>query len=250
MGLRKGFCTAALLGALVLAAGVDAAAAPGVCGKYDTLPVAGNAYVYQQDEWNSDLPQCAEVHGTGFALTKASFDLPTNAPPAAYPSLYRGCHWGSCSAPSALPIRVSAVKRITSSWVTKQPTNAVFDVTYDLWMNTKEWTNAQPDGSEVMIWIGSRGRIQPAGKRVAVAKLAGATWEVWQGRLSGWNIVTYRRVRHTTSVHNLDITAFLRDSVKRGTTKKNWFLIGGEAGFEVWKGVKGLATPSCWCDAR
>src|SRR3954453_4779506 len=147
MGLRKGFCTAALLGALVLAAGVDAAAAPGVCGKYDTLPVAGNAYVYQQDEWNSDLPQCAEVHGTGFALTKASFDLPTNAPPAAYPSLYRGCHWGSCSAPSALPIRVSAVKRITSSWVTKQPTNAVFDVTYALWKNKKGGTNPPAEGS-------------------------------------------------------------------------------------------------------
>ena len=93
----------------------------------------------------------------------------TGRPPA-YPSLYRGCHWGSCSAPSALPIRVSAVKRITSSWVTKQPTNAVFDVTYDLWTNTKEWTNAQPDGSEVMIWIGSRGRIQPAGKRVGVGE--------------------------------------------------------------------------------
>jgi hypothetical protein len=228
------------------AAGVasGSAAAPAVCGKYATLPVAGNTYVYQQDEWNSNAPQCADVHGTSFVLTKGAFDLPTNGPPATYPSFYRGCHWGSCSATSALPLRVSALKRVTSSWATKQPANGVYDVTYDLWTNTKEWAAGQPDGSEIMIWLASRGSIQPAGKRVGVATLAGARWEVWQGRQSGWNIVSYRRVKPTTAVRNLDVTAFVRDSVKRGTTKKAWFLIGGEAGFEIWQGGKGLATAS------
>jgi hypothetical protein len=233
-----------LVGACVAGAASGSAAAPAVCGKYQTLPVANNTYVYQQDEWNSNAAQCADVHGTSFVLTKGAFSLPTNGPPATYPSFYRGCHWGACTAPSALPIRVGTVKRITSTWVTTQPADGAYDVAYDLWTNTKEWTSGQPDGSEIMIWIASRGTIQPAGKRVGIATLAGAKWEVWQGRQSGWNIVSYRRVQHTTAVRGLDVEAFLRDSVTRGTTKKGWFLIGGEAGFEIWKGGKGLATTS------
>jgi hypothetical protein len=242
MRQMRRIATLVALAACTAAAAASGADAPAVCGKYETLPVASSAYVYQQDEWNSDLPQCAQVKGTSFVLTKGSFDLPTDGPPATYPSFYRGCHWGSCSAPSALPIRVGAIKRITSTWVTKQPASGAYDVTYDLWTNTASWASGQPDGSEIMIWLGSRGSVQPAGKRVASVRLAGAAWEVWEARASGWNLISYRRVRHTTAVRGLDVGAFVDDSVARGMTKKRWYLIGGEAGFEIWKGGKGLAT--------
>ncbi|MDX6562347.1 MAG: hypothetical protein QOD65_2161, partial [Gaiellales bacterium] len=74
----------------------EAASAPGtaVCGKFDTVLVGGPGgdYIYQQNEWNSTLRQCATVRGRSFVVTRAGFKLPSNGPPAAYPSLYRGCH--------------------------------------------------------------------------------------------------------------------------------------------------------------
>src|SRR5258708_7087821 len=106
-----------------VALGAGGRAGSSTCGEFDAVPVKGGDYIYQQDQWNSALVQCASVRGTSFALTKAAFDLPTNGPPATYPSFFRGCHWGGCSnsATSGLPLRVGAVKTITSTWLTKQP---------------------------------------------------------------------------------------------------------------------------------
>jgi Glycosyl hydrolase family 12 len=242
---------ALLFGLLLLAA---AAAAHGraasrlegpYCGVFDTAPVKGGAYIYQQDEWNSTRRQCAVVSGTGFLLTAASFDLPTNGPPATYPSLYRGCHWGGCSSgDNGMPVRVGGLKSIRSTWRTKQPAAGAYDVAYDVWTNTKPETRGQPDGSEIMIWLASRGGVQPFGTQVATVRLAGASWQVWQGRQASWNIVSYRRVVPTRVVRNLDVAAFVRDSVARRATKPSWYVIDGEAGFEIWKGGKGLATTS------
>jgi hypothetical protein len=235
-----------LLAALVaVAAGVargGPAPAETTCVKYGTVSVAENRYVYQQNEWNSDREQCARVRGTAFTLTEASFDLPTNGPPATYPSFFRGCHWGNCTFNSGLPRRVGGLRSVTSTWHTRQPASGAYNVTLDVWMNKAAATSGQPDGSEIMIWLNSRGPVQPFGSRVATVRLAGTRWAVWYGRASAWSVISYRRLQGTTGVRNLDVKAFLDDSVERGYTKKRWFLITGEAGFEIWKGGKGLAT--------
>jgi hypothetical protein len=248
---------AALLVVLVCGAGAASAAsgpATSVCAKFDTVLVGGPGgdYIYQQDEWNSSLQQCATVRGQSFTITKAGFQLPTNGPPATYPSFYRGCHWGACSASatSGLPKRVGALKSVRSTWLTRQPATGAYDVSFDVWTNKAETTSGQPDGSEVMIWLNSRGGVQPFGSRVGTVTLAGARWAVWAGRQSAWNIVSYRRLRGTTGVRNLNVKAFLTDSVRRGYTKASWFVLDGEAGFEIWQGGKGLATTSFSFDVR
>ena len=86
--------------------------------------------------------------------------------------------------------------------------------------------------------------MQPAGSRFATVRIGGASWQVWATRMSGWNYVAYRRTRGTASVRALNIRAFLNDSVARGSTKAGWYLIGDQAGFEIWKGGKGLGTRS------
>jgi cellulose 1,4-beta-cellobiosidase len=48
----------------------------------------------------------------------------------------------------------------------------------------------------------------------------------------------------TTSVSHLDLRALVADAVSRGYIGNSWYLIGVEAGFELWRGGAGLATDS------
>jgi Glycosyl hydrolase family 12 len=245
MGLRRVIVASFVVGALACG-GSPARAATTTCDRFGTIAVAGGTYVFQNDEWNSTQTQCTAVDATtgAWTITQASFDLPTNGAPAAYPSIYRGCHWGNCTTQNPLPIQVSKLVSARSSWSTTQADAGAYDVAYDIWTNSSPTTSVQPDGSEIMIWLNSRGGVQPAGSLVATASIAGATWNVWTDRMSGWNYIAYQRTSGTTAVSDLDLRAFILDSVTRGSTSGSSYLIAVEAGFEIWKGGKGLASDS------
>ena len=221
-----------------------AATATTTCAPFAAVPVTRGRYIVQQNEWNSHERQCIRVNGTSWTIMAADFHTATNGPPATYPSIYTGCHWGTCTASRGLPIRIRNLTSARSSWSTTLVPTGAYDVAYDLWTNTTRSTEGQPDGSEIMIWLSSRGAVQPAGSRVAAVRMAGAMWQVWTTRMSGWNHVAYRRARGTASVRTLNIAAFVKDSVRRGSTKAGWYLIGAEAGFEIWNGGDGLGTRS------
>src|SRR5437016_1803357 len=63
---------------------------------FGRVPVAGGRYIVQQNEWNSNERQCIRVSGTRWTITVADFHTATDGPPATYPSIYTGCHWGTC----------------------------------------------------------------------------------------------------------------------------------------------------------
>lgn len=67
------------------------------------------------------------------------FDSPrqsTDGPPASYPSVFRGCHWGQCTDVDPLPIRVGDLVVATSTWRTSGPRRGAYNVAYDLWTNS------------------------------------------------------------------------------------------------------------------
>ncbi|HYF64031.1 MAG TPA: hypothetical protein VD886_14510, partial [Herpetosiphonaceae bacterium] len=141
--------------------------------------------------------------------------------PAAYPSLYKGCHWADCSAGNGgpFPIQVSQIQSLPSTWeigVTgPAATTGVWNASYDIWFDTnargfmpgnpKGLTHAvtnpqggQNDGAEIMIWLNNRGYgnidnnpatpdgdpITPAGSRIAAnVTISGKPYDVWFGRL-------------------------------------------------------------------
>jgi hypothetical protein len=208
------------------------------------VPVADGKYIVQQNEWNSHKRQCIGVTGTSWRITAASFRNRTNGPPASFPSIFTGCHWGLCSTSGRLPLRVGRLSSVRSSWSTKQVSSGAYNVAFDLWTNSQPTTSGQPNGSEIMIWLSSRGEAQPAGSKVARVRIAGASWEVWRMRMSDWSYIAYRRVRGVRSVTNLNLLSFIKDSVRRGSTSRKWYLIAAEAGFEIWKGGEGLGTRS------
>ncbi|CNF69280.1 cellulase [Mycobacterium tuberculosis] len=214
------------------------------CNGNDTVTMQGGEYIYQQNEWNSSATQCADVDTSSGAwtITQTGYSLPTNGAPATYPSTFKGCHWGSCTANSGLPIQVGKLGSVRSSWSTTQVSSGAYDAAYDLWFNSTPSTSGQPDGTEMMIWINSRGGVQPFGSRTATVDLAGHSWDVWTGNQTSWKIISYVLRGGATSVSNLDIKALVDDSVARGSLNPAHYLLDAEAGFEIWQGGQGLAT--------
>jgi hypothetical protein len=224
--------------------GPAAAAAVTNCQPQGSITLAGGEYTLQNNEWNSSAPQCVTATtGTAWSMTTANFNL-TGGAPATYPSIYKGCHWGACTTGSNLPIQVSKLASATSSWSTVQPAAGAYDVAYDLWTNSAPTTGGQPDDSEIMIWLNSRGGVAPFGSKTATATIAGLSWDVYTGRQAAWNIVSYVLRGGGTAFSNLDVKSLINDSVSRGTTGANAYLIDAEAGFEIWQGGQGLGTNS------
>jgi Glycosyl hydrolase family 12 len=217
-----------------------------LCGS-QSVAVSGGAYTVMNNEWNSDAPQCITTGGgASFTITSSSIAV-RHGTPGGYPFIYKGCHWGACTPGSGLPIKVSGIHADTviTSWRTAQPGgSSVYDVTYDIWFNQAPTTSGQPDGAELMIWLNHHGHVHPAGAQVASnVSIGGHDYQVWL-RQQRWNTISYAMTTGTTSVTNLDLQALVADAVSRGYISRSWYLIGVEAGFELWRGGVGLATNS------
>ena len=212
---------------------------------WNTTDLQGGEYIFQQNEWNSTAQQCATINPTTGAWSlSANFDGSTGNTPATYPSSYKGCHWGLCTTGSNMPIQVSKLSSVTSSWSTTQPGTGAYDVAYDIWFNSTPTTDGQPDGTEMMIWLNSNGSVQPFGSQTGTSTAAGKNWNVWTGNQASWKIITYVLNPGATSVTDLDIKALIDDAVSRGSLNSSHYLIDSEVGFEVWSGGNGLASNS------
>ena len=222
-----------------------------ICERSDTVNITpiSNLYVVQNNIWNDlDNSQCLHVNNTNgnFSITSANHNK-LNGAPAAYPSTFKGCHWGNCSNNSGMPIKLTSILHAMSGWSTVQPTLGVYNVAYDIWFNRTPTTPGQPNGAELMIWLHHQGSIQPSGARIAQAvSIDGANWDVWLGSNNGINVISYVRTVSVTSVSLLNLKTFFTDAKIRGYLQPTWYLLDIEAGFEVWQHGAGLASSGFW----
>src|SRR5664280_2472926 len=86
--------SAALLGASVAfaVAASPAQADTQICTQYGSTTVASK-YIVMNNNWGDATTQCINVTSTGFSITTATHNLPTNGHPASYPAIYYGCHY-------------------------------------------------------------------------------------------------------------------------------------------------------------
>ncbi|HEX3782109.1 MAG TPA: ricin-type beta-trefoil lectin domain protein [Pseudonocardiaceae bacterium] len=248
----------AIAGSPATAAGVTATGATGTsvraavaapastdCSPNGSTSIEGNAYIVQDNEWNSTAQQCITYSsGTAWSVSTANFSPPPGGAPNTYPSIYQGCHWGSCTTGSGMPIQVSNLASATTSWSTTQPASGAYDVAYDIWFNSTPTTGGQPDGTELMIWLNSRGGVSPFGSQTGTATVDGDNWNVWTGQQTSWKIISYVLDPGGTAFTDLDLKALINDAVSRGSIDPANYLIDVEAGFEIWQGGQGLATNS------
>ena len=218
--------------------------AQSTCAQFGVVPLDGGVYNFQMNEFNSSTQECATTSGIGFNITTANFNNATNGAPGAYTSLYRGCHWGTCTSSNPFPIQEGNIASATTSVALTQPSGYNNDAAYDIWFNQESTTSGQPNGTEVMIWLNHQGSIQPFGTQTGTATIDGAQYEVWTGNQSSWKIVSYVEANPVTSVSNLNLLPFFEDAVSRGSLEPSWWLIDVEFGFEIWTGGQGLAASS------
>ncbi|MEU7865269.1 cellulose binding domain-containing protein [Dactylosporangium sp. NPDC049140] len=231
-------------GAVAIAlAAPPASADTQICAKYGSTSIQGGRYIVQNNVWGDDTTQCINVTSTGFAVTSAVHNLPQNGAPAAYPSVYAGCHYGACTSGSGLPLAVSDSRfgTISTSVGMSYPNNgSVYDASYDVWFDPTPRTDGQNTGAELMVWLNKTGSVHAAGSQVGTVNIAGANWDVWYGNY-GWNVVSYVRQGSTSSL-SFNVSSFYRDMVNRGYAQNSWYITSVQAGFEPWVNGTGLAV--------
>ncbi|MEV8123397.1 cellulose binding domain-containing protein [Streptomyces sp. NPDC085944] len=232
--------------AFALAASLVTAAAPAqadttLCEPFGTTTIQGR-YVVQNNRWGSSATQCVTATDTGFRVTQADGSAPTNGAPKSYPSVFNGCHYTNCSPGTSLPARLDTVSRAPSSISYGFVDNAVYNASYDIWLDP----TARTDGvnrTEIMIWFNKVGPIQPIGSPVGTATVGGRTWEVWSGG-NGSNDVLSFVAPSAISGWSFDVMDFVRATVARGLAEDDWYLTSVQAGFEPWQNGAGLAVNS------
>ena len=252
---RLAALAAALIGliallAVVLPSSNAHASTSTLCG-LQTASVASGDYIVQNNEYDSSASECVSTDGNAdFSVANSGIGNATDGSPGAYPSIYQGCHWGSCSSGglSSDPIQESSLRsgEVTTDWSTSQPGGAnAYDVAYDIWFNQTPTTSGQPNCTEIMVWLNHDGSVSPFGSQVASGvNVGGTSYNVWEGGQSSWDTVTYDMTSPTTSVSDLDLYPIAQDAVSRGYMSASCYLIDIEAGFELWQGGAGLATNS------
>lgn len=233
---------ALLAGSLTVAA--QPAQAAVTCEKFGLLSIQNGRYFVQNNVWGADTTQCISTSTTGFTITQANHNNPTNGPPAAYPSAFFGCHYANCTSGSGLPLQASTSQfaGLTSSASYTYPSSGTWNASYDLWFDPTPRTDGQNTGAEIMIWLNRQGTIQPVGSQVGTVSLAGGTWAVWFGNI-GWNVISYVRTSPTGSL-SFSVNSFYSDAVNRGYAQRSWYLTSIQAGFEPWVGGTGLTLNS------
>lgn len=238
--------TAAVVTILTFAAsdpaGHDPAHADSVmCGQYATRTIHAGRYVIQNNRWGTAAAQCLRATSTGFVITRQDGKVSTGGHPASYPSVFWGCHYGTCSKGFA-PVRANskAFTRLRTSVAANVSATGSWDASYDIWFDPTARRTGQNTGAEIMVWFAHTTPPQPLGSYVGRARIAGTTWNVWHGT-NGWSVVSYVRASKSAAA-SFPVSAFYADAVRRGFAKRTWYLTSVQAGFEPWRGGVGLAV--------
>jgi len=252
-GTLAGLLSVLLMSVLSLLVAPQAVAATSICDKFGSTPVSGGKYIVQNNEWGDSIQQCMDVSDNGFKVTTGWHNVGSGGAPAAYPSIYAGCHYGNCSSGNGLPLQVSSFANPQSS-VNFETTSGQWDAAYDIWFDTNPNPAGQNNGEELMIWANHSGPPSPAGSKVGTVWIEGANWDVWKGRFGdngsiGWNVVSYVR-QQTTNAITVNIKDFTNDSIARGYMSPAWYMTSVQFGFEPWVGGPGLAVNSFSYDSN
>ncbi len=231
----------AAMGFLLPVRPIQAQSVTNTCAQYLTINTTSTpSYYVQTNFWNEGScpgTQCMTINNaTGdFSVTAGNFGCGDTV--ASYPSIVYGCQTGTaCSTGTNLPIEVSALTCVTSSWniaVTNETGSDLWDAAYDIWFDESA-TNFTHE-AELMIWLDYMPGTGPAGSLKASGIAIGnspTTWDVYEGPI-GWNYIAFLADTPTTSFNNVNILAFINYCVTQGYIQSTWYLGAIEAGIEL-----------------
>jgi len=215
-----------------------------LCGRWDSMDVLDGEYRVNNNVWGASTAQCITAYpdSTYFSVTLSEHD---QSGVASYPFILKGCHWGSCTTNSGMPIRISEVTTAPFTWsIDPNGAGGVWNAAYESWFSLAGGT--APDAAELMIWINYYGGAGPAGSYQGTVSIGGHSWDVyfvdWTGS-AGWYYIAYKITTPANNV-SLDLRDFIDDSLARGFLDPSWYLDNMEAGFEIWRDGESLTSNS------
>ena len=213
------------------------------CGPYDSINVLGGEYRINSNVWGSTPgEQCIEASSTStyFSVTHSTHN---SSDVAAYPFIFKGCHWGYCTQNSGMPLKISEMSTTPITWIIDtNHAGGTWNASYESWFSTTGGT--APNAAELMIWINYAGGAGPAGSKVATVSIGGADWDVYfvdWTHSAGWYYIAYKKTIPAERV-DLDLKDFIDDASARGYINTDWYLDNMETGFEIWRGGEGLTS--------
>jgi endoglucanase len=234
-----------------IAASDGASSTVSLCKTYQHLNVGGR-YALYNDTFGSRKQCLVNRNGWSNFRVSASDAASKNQEPQAFPDIFYGCSRGWCSPGSSLPERVSALDHPQASWYSDDGAGGLWDSIFDLWFPKTRQTNGQPNGAELMIWVNDRGYQIPTYDHGQYVRIDGTSWyfDHWRPCLKGtcWNYVRFWRVHRTSHVHRLSLNPFIQTAERSGLIERSWWLETISAGYELWRGGRGLDTT--WFSAR
>jgi cellulose 1,4-beta-cellobiosidase len=209
----------------------------------------GRAYRIRNANWHGPRGMCISNRnlGTNFRETRAPGPDPRGLV-VAYPDIFRGCLWHFCSPNAGIPIRARNIHHLKSTWHTRQDARGSWNAAYDLWFGKRRMITGQADGAELMIWLNRHGAccpLQPNAKRVRIDghvfrlshwRAHSKKWDV------SWNYIQLRFVHPRKRVDGVRLTPIIHRCIRMGLLDRSWWLENVVAGFEVWRGGRGLGT--------
>ncbi|HWA75111.1 MAG TPA: hypothetical protein VG937_22390 [Polyangiaceae bacterium] len=206
------------------------------CDQYARINVPN--YVVQNNAYGGNQ-HCIQAKTdnaskAGFLLSNIQASKPTGGAPGSYPSIVYGWHvdgkfYGGYTAAKTL----SSITSIPTNMSITVPGAGRYNASYDNWIGSAATSASSAGTLEQMIWLNYRDTT-PIGSKVASVSLAGTTWDVWYGTHDGFRTVSY--IRTNTTTMSFDINDFMKDTIMRGYAKTSDFLLGIQAGFEIWEG--------------
>jgi hypothetical protein len=224
----------------------EPASAVTICEQFGST--TSGDYRIMNNRWGTSATQCINTTTSGFSIIQQDGIGNFSGAPTAYPAIYLGCHFGSCSPSTALPRQINTIGSAPGSISLSYPTTGSWDAAYDIWLNVDNNTSGNQD-TEIMIWLNrftAAGNIQPIGSPVGTVTLAGRSWQVWVGNNGSNNVVSYLFQGSALTSFSFDVMNFISDTFSRGSQFGNtsWWLTSVQAGFEPWAGGVGLTVNS------
>jgi hypothetical protein len=219
------------------------------CGNLATIAL-GNRYMVQNNLYNpGGGSQCVTATwdmgaNAGFIVNPVNLNIMSGGPPGSYPSVVLGWHTdGQFHGSYTAAKQLSAVTSVPSSWTFTAPTVGRYNAAYDVWLHPSQAAPGSDQGTlELMIWLNQRDTTPIGMMQQGTVTIGGTSWSVWYGPHDGFSTVSYVRTTNTTSVSNLDLKPFFDDAVTRGYITNAGYLLGVQAGYEIWEQTQTMTT--------
>ncbi len=229
---------APLVVAIVLASTASAAPVKGSSiGPGQKKRVSNGDYCIHSDDFGS-FTWLHNGGEQGFIVTKSAAD---GSRVTAYPEIFRGWQWG-IGTNGDWPVRVSADNVPRADLRVSQTWEGTYDASIDMWFSTYPDKITQANGAEIMIWL-SHPNALAGGSKVSVD---GTGWYLNEWITSGhglsWPVIIFTHTTQISSVKGLWLNPFFRIAESHGWLKSSWYWTGIAAGFELWRGGRGLSV--------